>query len=326
MSIPISGNSNDLPLLASQGTMLDSSPQIIERAIKGNSWDAQAIDILDQWDIRLEEKMPNNQVQEALDKFGKKIESLVQQSAELTRWIDQNDAKEWYKQLSHFVATLPIKAARNILSMTYSILKGAAYAFVHPLKFLNHAAQLLIRFVVMLGKPEFYTKLGTGMIGASLGNLAVMGGMSPPALIGLGLGGAFLLGGLTAGAIKAALADKSDANSVKTYLWNELKTLPEVLLTGFLLGALVGGIQKISSSPHPIETKHFPAQSNVQPDLDLLNLPNAEFNEGFNVNDLFKLINDATKNLTGTDAPTIYVYTDPQTPTSILRMVVNVKG
>ena len=70
--------------------------------------------------------------------------------------------------------------------------------------------------------------------------------MVPDHYIGLAIGGALLLGGLTAGAIVAAVeSDKGKGlRAAGEELWKQVKSIPETMLTGFIIGMIFGAIQR----------------------------------------------------------------------------------
>jgi hypothetical protein len=233
-----------------------------EAKIKGTGLLAKGVDCLEQLNIKLEEKMPNNLLQRELDKFGEKIENLLSKAQPFVRWIEHNDYQNWYTQLALFLIKLPIRSIKNILTMTYGLIKSVVYSFAHPLKALNHGAQFLIRFIMMLSKPEFYTKMGAGILGATLGNAAVFGALGVPGLVGVGIGGALLFGGIVSGAIKTAIQAEDKKSELKLYFWELLKVVPESFLTGFIMGAIIGAIQKATAEvPAPVKQISGPADA-----------------------------------------------------------------
>jgi hypothetical protein len=94
-----------------------------------------------------------------------------------------------------------------------------------------------------LMQPETWSKMGAGMMGASLGQ-AAMG--NPLSVVGLVIGLSLLAGGISIGMIKAALkADKTQRwTMAKANFMSQVKELPEVFAIGFFMGLLIGAIQK----------------------------------------------------------------------------------
>lgn len=241
----------DTSAVSSAQPSFDSLPapqavHAIEQQIRGKRWNDRAIDKLKEWDEKLEKAMPNNTVQQVLDDFGKEIDKLLARPRKLSAWIDSNGYGAWYKQFVNFACKLPLRAVRNLVRLVYNIVKATVYTFVHPIKAVNNAAKFLIQFLDALTKPITYTKMGAGVLGASLGHVAISGGFGLHAYIGLGLGGGLLICGLTAGAILSfAQAEKGRGlHDAAAELWKHAKTVPEFMLTGFLLGVILGGISK----------------------------------------------------------------------------------
>ncbi len=114
----------------------------------------------------------------------------------------------------------------------------------HPLKALNHLAHLIVSLIYELSKPETWSKMGAGMMGAGCGQALVTG--NPLSVIGLLVGSLMLSTGLCFGALKAAFnAEKGEKLSkAKAQALSQLMQLPESFLTGFFMGLLVGGIQR----------------------------------------------------------------------------------
>lgn len=213
-----------------------------EPIIPTKNWHERAITYLNGIDDKLNE-IPNLPIQNKLDQIGSYIETKFASLTKFNDWIDSNGEGAWYKQLAIFLVKLPMRAVRNILKLLYNIIKGFVYACVHPLKALNNLAKMLVNLARELTKPETWSKLGIGMIGASLGSAAVTG--NPLSVVGFGIGIAMLIGGLTVGSVKAALgAEQRKFEAVKNHLWEQGKELPEVFFTGFILGLIMGGIQK----------------------------------------------------------------------------------
>ncbi|MBS0655990.1 MAG: hypothetical protein JSR46_09450, partial [Verrucomicrobia bacterium] len=213
-----------------------------ELEIKGTKWNAKILGYLDDIDKKLDEVLPNNRVQECIDSFGAKIKGLLSHPSakQFNAWIDENNHSSWYKQLGIFLLKLPLKAVRNILRLAYFALKATVYLFVHPLKAIPFAGKLIIELIDLFCKPETYTKVGAGMLGASLAHLMISGGFGLHSYIGLGIGGGFFLFGLSASALRDfAKAEKGHGlTAVKNTLINQLKEVPELMLTGFLIGLL----------------------------------------------------------------------------------------
>lgn len=220
--------------------------QLKEPAIK---WHERAIDFLHTLDEKID-KIPTFRLQKELDKFGAQIEALLEKHKffapvrSLNKFLDEEHAGPWYEKLPLFLVKLPPRAIRNIVRIVYNVIKGVCYGVVHPLQGLNHAAQYIIHLIHALSKPKNIAKLGAGVIGASLGQMAMTGGLGPHAYIGLALGGGIFLTGLLSGAIKTIVKeDKDKLRAVGVNLWNVVKEVPESMLTGFIVGVVLGAIQ-----------------------------------------------------------------------------------
>lgn len=204
----------------------------------------RAITYLNKLETRLDEKMPNLGIQNRADQIGSYLQSKFAPLEKFNTWLNSNGQGTWYAQLATFLAKLPARAVRNIINLLYGIIKTAIYSAIHPLKSLNHLAKLLISLVDALTKPETWSKMGVGMMGASLGQAVSSG--NPLSVIGLGIGGAMTIGGLTAGALKSAMNEEkgNKAEAAKQNLLSQAKELPETALTGFCIGLIIGGIQR----------------------------------------------------------------------------------
>lgn len=211
---------------------------------KTAAWHEKAISRLNGIDHRLDALMPNNSIQQRIDTLSHNIKNYFAPLNEFNTWLDDNGEGQWYSKLATFLAKLPLRAARNIIHLLYSIIKTILYAAVHPLKAINDLAKLLVQLAHQLTLPESLSKIGAGIIGANAGHTLVSG--NPFSLIAIGIGAACVLGGFTAGAIKAAIMAEKDQrwNAVKDELFQQAKELPESALTGLILGLVTGGIQR----------------------------------------------------------------------------------
>ena len=222
----------------------------LEHEQKSTRWNAKALSYIKSWEDGLEEMMSPNLLQRKIEGLGETVKSYLETPIShvksFNQWIDKNSLGGWYEKLANFLIKLPIRAVRNILRLVYNLVKGMVHGFVHPLEAGLGLLKFLVRFIDELSKPETYIKVGGGISGASLGQLAIIGGLTVPSYIGLGIGGGMMLVGLTAGAIEAAVkAEKGHKKeAVKETLWEHVQTIPECMLTGFVMGAIVSGIQK----------------------------------------------------------------------------------
>jgi hypothetical protein len=205
---------------------------------------SKTIDRIEEANQRLDVAMPNSTIQNKADALGRTIKDQFAPFVTFNKWLDDNGHGKWYAQLGTFLAKLPARAVRNIVVLLYKILESAAYAGVHPLKALHKLAKLVVQLTAELSKPETWSRIGIGMIGASLGCAAIPG--NPLSVLGIGLGGALVVAGISAGALKAALcADRGFRRcAAKENVLGQLKQMPESMLTGFCMGLLFGAIQK----------------------------------------------------------------------------------
>lgn len=208
------------------------------------NWNERIIRNLNRIEIALDEEIPNFPIQEKIDKIGQFIEKKLDRLGIFNQWLDSNGHGKWYQQLATFLAKLPMRAVRNIVRLLYNIVKSALFAAVHPLKALNNLAKLLVNLIHELTKPATWSKIGAGIIGASLGHALVTG--NPLSVIGLGVGAAMVIGGLSVGALKAAVQEEQGKRlqAVANAVWGQIKQLPEPALTGFVMGLITGGIER----------------------------------------------------------------------------------
>lgn len=208
----------------------------------------RAMTYLQSIDSKLDE-VPTLYIQDKLDAIGAWIEAKFAPLERFNNWINSCGDGAWYQQLAMFLVKLPMRAVRNIVQILYSIVKQLAYTIAHPLKAANKLAKMLVSLAQELAKPETWTKVGVGIIGVSLGSAATSG--NPLSIFGVVIGAAMTLAGLGYGTVKAAVGAQQDKKNevIKQHLLTQLKDLPESFLTGFILGLIMGGIQK-SSQQH----------------------------------------------------------------------------
>lgn len=233
------------PSKASSSKPIQFKEIVQDGPIVKKSWHERAIAHLNDQELQLDERLPNYAFQNTLDQLGCDIENTFAPLKEFNNWLDTNGHGKWYKQLATFLVKLPPRAVRNIIRLLYNFVKGALFAIVHPLKGINHLAILLISLIHELTKEETWSKIGIGMMGAGLGQALITG--NPLSIIGLGIGASLLVAGLSIGALKAAVHAEKGAKfeAVKKNLFFQLKQLPEVALTGFCMGLMIGTIQRV---------------------------------------------------------------------------------
>lgn len=217
------------------------SMETLEQTLTQKKWN-------ERWNDKLDEFLPNNSLQTSLDEFGRKIEELLQPAHQFSNWIDRTE-DGWFTNLSLSLVKLPLAAVRNVLRLIYNIAKALVYLAVHPIKFLVDALHFLTELIKSLAKPETYTKIGAGIVGSSLSQMVFTGGVS---CIGLALGVALIGIGLAAGAIVAHVKGESVADAA----YKQLKTIPECMLTGFLIGLVVGALKQLFTAKHVTVQNH----------------------------------------------------------------------
>lgn len=207
------------------------------------------------WDEWIVSKVPGFEFQNKIDALGREIESKFKPLFDFNDWLNANTDGSWYKQLALFLVKLPLKAARNIISLLYNVIKSILNTAVHPVQSLVGLVKMVIALVKALARPETWSKIGAGIMGASAGQALAMG--NPVSLIALGIGGALLVGGLSVSTFLAALREES----VGEHLLNQAQELSEAALTGFLVGLLLGGVQRFVSDcqtrVYLEKTRHF---------------------------------------------------------------------
>lgn len=196
------------------------------------------------FDRKLDAILPNFFFQEKLDAIAASIKELFSPLKGFDDFIQSNGNGQWYLQFATFLVKLPARAVRNIIHLMYSIVKELLYAGVHPAKALTQAARYLVDLVFELTRPEVWTKIGAGVVGASAGHALVTG--NPFSVIPMAIGASFTIAGLVTGPVAAALQAPEGLHfeAFKQNICLQMKELPEAVLTGFCMGLLVGGIQK----------------------------------------------------------------------------------
>lgn len=205
---------------------------------------------LEKVDCKIETTIPNWYIQNRLDTLGRAIEAQFAPLVKFNLWLDSNGQGEWYKKLAFFLAKLPPRAARNIITLLYKIVASALCFPVHPLRSLNNLAKLFVQLTFEMTKPQTWSKIGTGMIGAALGTAVIPG--NPLSVLGIGIGGALLVSGLSLGTLKAVILAKKGfrLRAALHDCASQGKQLPESMLTGFCMGLMLGAIKRVIQKHH----------------------------------------------------------------------------
>lgn len=208
------------------------------------NWHDRSISFLTDVETSLIKRMPNLTIQTKMDNIACYLEKKFAPLSPFKTWLFNNGHGNWFSQLTTFLAKLPLKVAFNIIDLLYDIIKSACYTTVHPLRALNHLTKSLITLVYELTKPATWSKIGAGIAGTSLGQGVTSG--NPLSIIGLGIGAALILGGLSLGTIQAGIHAEHGhiLKTCKEELLSQTKQIPESVLMGFCIGLLMGQIQK----------------------------------------------------------------------------------
>jgi|SRR5690242_8836632 len=160
----------------------------------------------------------------------------------LNEWLLQDEFQKSgaLKSYAIFLVKLPLRAVRNVVQLPVTLIKALVYAITHPAKASIKLITTLISLLHALTQPETWSKMGVGILGATLGQTIVGNPLAP---LGLIVGSALLGAGLCGGAL---MKDKK--------ISDQLKQLPEAFLTGFLMGLVFGTVTKVRNT---IEQNHY---------------------------------------------------------------------
>lgn len=241
-------------------------------------WHERAITWLSEREKKIEAILPNFFFQDKIDNLGRYVEKQFAPLHTFNAWLMNNGQGAWYKQLATFLVKLPLRVARNFVCLIYDIIRTTLQTLTHPVQAVVKLAKLLVSLAYQLTLPETWSKIGAGIIGANLGQALVTG--NPFSVIGMGVGGAMLLAGLSFGTFKAAIQAEKEHRwqEVKGALVRQVKQLPESMLTGFCMGLMLGVIQMeiekygkriynetVSSEVNKqLKNYHLPASSDIQ--------------------------------------------------------------
>lgn len=187
------------------------------------NWSTQILQNLDATDRALDAWMPSNRVQNFFDRLDLTIPQLTQINEELEKrdiWPDKELDK------------IPIKVLRNFVAIPYFATKGVFYLALHPLKGGNQLIRLFVQSVVGLQDEKNWTKIGGGLVGASLGQNLALG--LPFATMRLSFGLAIAITGIAIAVFKAE-------NRIDE-LYYQITDFSVSLLTGMGCGYLIAKV------------------------------------------------------------------------------------
>jgi len=204
-----------------------------------------------------DEKIQNNHFQNKMDNLAEQIKEAFAPFTEFNQWLEENNQEDFFEHLASYLVKLPLRSARNILSGLYTVISTALHTSIHPIEGSHEIAKSIIPLLASLIQPEVWPKLGGGTIGTLAGQSLVLG--NPISLMGLAIGGALLLGGISTEAIIAAVRadDGNEFHDLKEKVKHHAQNLPDTFLLGFFTGMLFGGMRRAiqSKKPVPIDTK-----------------------------------------------------------------------
>jgi hypothetical protein len=212
--------------------------------LKTKNWHERSISVLTACEASLDAKIPNWCLQNKIDKICSDLKQKLAPLAKWNAWLDQNGEGKWYVKMAIFLAKLPLRVARNFIDLLYKILKEIFYFLVHPLKSILRLSKLFVDLCYKMTRTETLSHVGNAVMGASIGYFALSGNLLT--LIGVATGGAMLLVGLGMNTLKAAIhaeVGKRQA-AAKEAFFNQGKQIPEMVLTGFVAGLLLGQIHR----------------------------------------------------------------------------------
>jgi hypothetical protein len=198
-------------------------PVPVERALPGKEWKDRAIVRLQSAYLFIEAAIPHFPIQDKIDAAALYIKEVFKPLEGFNRWLDTSG-----RNLAVSLSKLPMRALRNVVLALFNLVKGLATFAVHPARSTKELLELLITLSYELTRPQIWPKVGAGLLGGGLGQAAISA--NPFALIGSAVVASLILAG-----VSFSLFTKEDFN---------LRALPEAFLTGFMLGLVMGGIEK----------------------------------------------------------------------------------
>ncbi|NGX38557.1 MAG: hypothetical protein K1000chlam2_01731, partial [Chlamydiae bacterium] len=233
--------------------------QIDKQPRAPREWAGRIVACLNAWDAEVDALLPNNlRIQDSMDRLANEIKEIFAPLAKFNHWLKESGNGDWYQRLAGSLILLPLRSASNVVSYLYSAISTILYTAVHPLNGLNHIAKSIVIVLDELTKPENWSKMGCGSIGALAGQTLILG--NPLSLIGLGIGGAVIAAGISVDALDAAIRCErgKELEVIRDRLVLHVGQAPEALLTGLFTGMLIGGIRRATqgaTKPMDIERK-----------------------------------------------------------------------
>lgn len=212
-------------------------------------WHQRIIKKLDGTEVNLDKFIPNLRCQTIYDQWCSELNTKSEAQNPFNDWLKNNGHGEWYEQLAIFLAKLPLRAARNIMSFVFKLIQASiilpTYALMHPMKSCVKLAKLFIELLHALTQPETWSKVGISIVGSTLGQATITG--NPLGVIAIAIGGALAIAGISIGTLKTAiLAEKGSRQlSMFNYLSAQTQQLSEDLLTGYCSALLIEAIKQI---------------------------------------------------------------------------------
>lgn len=209
----------------------------------------QLTNCFNQLDKKIDENFQQNIIQQKIDELANQIKEKFSLFESFNKWLEENNASQWYTQLATYLVKLPVKAAKNVINTLYNIISQTLYMAVHPVKGVHCLAKQIVFLLNEISKPENWSKMGAGSLGMLTAQGMILGG--PMSLIGLGIGAALIAGGMSVEIVSTLFEAKKgkENEALLSQIKKYAKQLPEALLTGVFTGLLIGGIRRAFAKP-----------------------------------------------------------------------------
>ncbi|MDP1607843.1 MAG: hypothetical protein Q8L98_00855 [Chlamydiales bacterium] len=208
-------------------------------------------------DQTLDHVLPNWIFQSVMDQTGESVQNKINDLSQYLRaqlgintsfneWLNSHDGDTWYKELAIYAGKLPLKGIYQVVSLLRHVIEISCYSVMHPLKALGSFAKYLIDFIYSFALAETWCVMGASMASSSVGRSLISG--NPLFLLGIGLGGALFLAGLSAHALQAATQAKEGARLelAEKAVGQLLAGLPAAVVGSLVTGFLIGKIQRLA--------------------------------------------------------------------------------